>query len=459
MRILWGFIALLGASLGIMPVAAAGGGLTYHYSYADGGLIRDYLMPSQEIFPLGITDTTNVYSLAVDPTGSYVVFCYSDYTEGDEPPLHVIMRDIVNGFNLWEYNYTSKSCGLGVGAFNEGGDLFAMSLLNFYPDSMMPMAAGPWGFSYGLYNAFDGILVNQLDLNYVPFDTIPTPGLNMIYNLYTIRNEADNIVFNAIPFSYDGGFFAGEVYRWDAAFNVVADNYSYGLPSAYWLLNDEVIYPDFEATLPAATLIGPYLQDNNVVRVSRYGSTEVIFYTPIYTILQIEPIEQDGVRVYMILNPDTESMEYEYGYQNVFRDGTVTAVQPISSPPSLVWMAPSIAYANYTAFTPANPFSAEAAPETVIEDGDPFQCAGFLPSRLVAGAAARITPGDPNILRNNPAVTATKIGTIPGSAYFNVMSGPVCDPAGIAWWQINYNGLIGWTAEGKGSVYYTEPLP
>jgi len=86
------------------------------------------------------------------------------------------------------------------------------------------------------------------------------------------------------------------------------------------------------------------------------------------------------------------------------------------------------------------------------------QCPGFLPSRLVPGQLARVTPGDPNNLRALPNVTAPLVGRMPGGAEFMVMTGPVCDPAGMAWWQVTYNGLIGWTVEGQGATYFLEPL-
>lgn len=84
-------------------------------------------------------------------------------------------------------------------------------------------------------------------------------------------------------------------------------------------------------------------------------------------------------------------------------------------------------------------------------------CPGFLPSRLVAGGIGRVTPGTPNRLRSTPATSGAIVGQIPGGDAFRVINGPECDPAGIAWWQVEYNGLVGWTAEGQGTEYWTEP--
>ena len=38
-----------------------------------------------------------------------------------------------------------------------------------------------------------------------------------------------------------------------------------------------------------------------------------------------------------------------------------------------------------------------------------------------------------------------------------MIDGPVCNE-GYAWWQVDYEGAIGWTAEGDGTTYWTEPL-
>jgi len=121
-------------------------------------------------------------------------------------------------------------------------------------------------------------------------------------------------------------------------------------------------------------------------------------------------------------------------------DTPVLGEPPLPSPPPTIPPSPPL------------PSATSGAPIT--------QCPGFLPSRLVPAQQARVTPGDANNLRNAPNLTATLVGRIPGSATFNVISGPYCNNAeGIAWWQVNYNGLQGYTAEGRGGVYWLEPLP
>lgn len=84
------------------------------------------------------------------------------------------------------------------------------------------------------------------------------------------------------------------------------------------------------------------------------------------------------------------------------------------------------------------------------------QCSGALPSRLTVGGEGRVTPGAPNRLRAQPTTSAGILGNIPAGGMFAVIGGPTCAD-GYAWWQVNYNGLVGWTAEGSSSQYWLEP--
>jgi serine/threonine protein kinase len=98
---------------------------------------------------------------------------------------------------------------------------------------------------------------------------------------------------------------------------------------------------------------------------------------------------------------------------------------------------------------------ATVTPTLVLITG---QCPGFLPSRLIVGQPARVIAGGaPNRLRSEPE--GGIIGQIPPSATFNVLEGPRCMPDATAWWRVDYNGQIGWTAEGRGDTYYLELLP
>lgn len=87
----------------------------------------------------------------------------------------------------------------------------------------------------------------------------------------------------------------------------------------------------------------------------------------------------------------------------------------------------------------------------------PVSCPGLLPSRLVIGEMGYLLPGDPNNVRSEPTRDAPKIGEIYGGNSFLVLDGPVCAD-GYAWWQVDSDGLVGWTAESGDGDYWLEPV-
>jgi len=90
----------------------------------------------------------------------------------------------------------------------------------------------------------------------------------------------------------------------------------------------------------------------------------------------------------------------------------------------------------------------------------PVVCTNAPRPRLLVGMFARVTPGLPNVLRDRPGLRrdgSRTIRYIPAGSQISVLEGPVC-VSGYLWWKVNYNGVIGWTAEGIGNVYWLEPL-
>lgn len=108
--------------------------------------------------------------------------------------------------------------------------------------------------------------------------------------------------------------------------------------------------------------------------------------------------------------------------------------------------------------TPPAPRASRTAVPTVDGTREVINCEGFMPSRLVIGEMGRVLPGDANNVRDAASTSGVLLGKIPGEGEFIVVDGPECDPAGRAWWQVDYDGLVGWTVEGQGDEYYLEPI-
>jgi serine/threonine protein kinase/formylglycine-generating enzyme required for sulfatase activity len=87
-----------------------------------------------------------------------------------------------------------------------------------------------------------------------------------------------------------------------------------------------------------------------------------------------------------------------------------------------------------------------------------IDCLGSPPSRLYVGMQATVLDTEPNSIRVRPQSAEIR-GQIFAGAIFNIIGGPQCDSASrLTWWQVEYNGVTGWTAEGKGDVYWIGPV-
>ena len=84
-------------------------------------------------------------------------------------------------------------------------------------------------------------------------------------------------------------------------------------------------------------------------------------------------------------------------------------------------------------------------------------CPSAPQSRLIIGEQGQVSDAGANNLRSQPSTNGLRNGQIPAGGIFIVLEGPVCAD-GFAWWRVDYNGLIAWTAEGQGDEYWLNPL-
>lgn len=97
--------------------------------------------------------------------------------------------------------------------------------------------------------------------------------------------------------------------------------------------------------------------------------------------------------------------------------------------------------------------------EYVLGITEMLDCPSVLASRMLVGEYGRVTlDGGANRLRESPSTDGDIVTTIPEGDVFDVWAGPVCAD-GFAWYQVDYDGEVGWTAEGDDTEYYLELLP
>ncbi len=110
----------------------------------------------------------------------------------------------------------------------------------------------------------------------------------------------------------------------------------------------------------------------------------------------------------------------------------------------------------YTVATETGDQSAPVMPTTDFDNAK--RCGTLPPVGLVKGGQGKvIVGGGPNRVRTAPNAEAERIGQIPEGATFTVVDGQqgVCSNA-IRWAQVEYQGVVGWTAEGADGQAFLE---
>lgn len=141
---------------------------------------------------------------------------------------------------------------------------------------------------------------------------------------------------------------------------------------------------------------------------------------------------------------DEEHLQYGFPVRNL------TALQVLDA----LW--------RYVLYDADQAVAATAPPSSAVNIDVPSagsnSCSGAAMIGLTVGGQGRVTPGLPNKVRLSPSLSAEQIGHIPGEGVFSVIDGPQCAD-GLNWWRVTYEGLTGWTADGKTGDPWVEPYP
>ncbi|MEQ8674728.1 MAG: hypothetical protein RLP44_27225 [Aggregatilineales bacterium] len=80
-----------------------------------------------------------------------------------------------------------------------------------------------------------------------------------------------------------------------------------------------------------------------------------------------------------------------------------------------------------------------------------------LATRLSVGTTGAVVPDlGANNMRAYPSSQGELLDAIPPQATFDILGGPVCIDD-LVWWFVDYDGLLGWTAEGADGIYWLAP--
>ena len=109
---------------------------------------------------------------------------------------------------------------------------------------------------------------------------------------------------------------------------------------------------------------------------------------------------------------------------------------------------------------PLEPPVPTITPQPTIPGSSGDVCPGSpIPSRLAVGMRAKVEGGGvANRLRAEPNTEAEILTQMPPGTAFIIVGGPECDDGSqLRWWEVDWDGTTGWTAEGEEEEYYLCP--
>ena len=149
--------------------------------------------------------------------------------------------------------------------------------------------------------------------------------------------------------------------------------------------------------------------------------------------------------------------DHEFFYTNGFMPNTALSLAQLTPQSQVVYVTPI--GVNFTldnlgngTLSGADDIQAEPTPintPTVVPD-----CSLALPQRMEIGVFGQVIIGGLNV-RAQPNGSILLI--LNNDDVFDVIGGSICDN-GLHWWQIDYNGTIGWAAEGDTENYFMQPI-
>ncbi len=155
--------------------------------------------------------------------------------------------------------------------------------------------------------------------------------------------------------------------------------------------------------------------------------------------------------------PDTAYAQVvTQGYKFLITYGGVVYDYRVSADGNTAFLCSQVGQEDLNAATPT-PVSADEL-DTSIGCPEPEPGVMYLPRRLTTEIQVRVVAGPPIIQRSEPSDNGAVSGEIPPQAVVQMVAGPVCAD-GQVWWQVDYDGRVGWTVEGRDGSYWLEPVP
>ncbi len=122
----------------------------------------------------------------------------------------------------------------------------------------------------------------------------------------------------------------------------------------------------------------------------------------------------------------------------------------------VVFFSPSAIAALIPTATPTQ-LPTQVALATATPIPTPLICPGAPSPRFVVGAIGFVMPGPSNRVRQSPDLSSPQVGELDAGVRFTVIGGPIC-ANNYRWWQVEYAGGTGWTADGTGNTPWLDVI-
>ncbi|MFN8529062.1 MAG: protein kinase [Anaerolineae bacterium] len=192
---------------------------------------------------------------------------------------------------------------------------------------------------------------------------------------------------------------------------------------------------------------------NKAATKTLQGSIIIPPYLPIYLLTGLLVVIALCAVISALLVPPAQNFLNARATEQAHVGETATATQWTPTPTETATATPTFT----PSITPTFTETPTAFPTLPGSSGD--ICPGSPATRLQVGQVGHVSQGGvSNRLREQPNLQGNLVALMQPGSEFTILGGPTCDTEQfLRWWQVNFNGVIGWTAEGEGANYYLDP--
>ena len=272
--------------LAVMPAQAQDNWFTVLYNSMTKTFLRVSVDGTQETFSLDLPEDAFIGAreMAFSPDGSRVAFCLIDYSENNQNPTTLYVRDLTSGTNIIEKDLgTSIGCRV-VG--NEDSSQLSVGLIRYYEsDPAADTSQSAWELP--VIDATTGETLHSLNTDSPAAAALEYP-YGESFLPYVLHFSDNEVIFGEVPY---GTEFPPDfpTHAWQLEGDTLEPTKGWGFPfSAHLESTGEVAWLAQDPNLPAGQPFGP-VPSNNIVNVTDANDeTRVVYHSPDWILTGVE---------------------------------------------------------------------------------------------------------------------------------------------------------------------------